>query len=214
MKIQKVLRNIATAGIISLTALTLPNKAMAEVHGNIKYIKTTEESNSVGSYVEGNFFYELPGKINGYTFVDLYGKEHGYFGKTSLDKKIVKDISGKTELNNFNEPASEIGFGVKYQIPGLPDNAFANVSLMPFYFDKGEKIEGKTLLQYFAVLNLPRGFELSSFGEWDEEGNWTYGEIEFKKAIDPVGLSYNPALIGLENSTPDLEHRFAITIDF
>ena len=80
---KRTLKNLVTAGIIGLTTLILANKAEAGVSGNIKYIHTSDESRSSGSYLESNLFYGLPRGISGYSFVDLY-----YHGMVILEELL------------------------------------------------------------------------------------------------------------------------------
>ena len=133
-----------------------------------------------------------------------------------MSKPLGEGISGNLELNQFNEPISEMGIGIKSQVPKLPKGAYATVGLMPLYIDKnGKKVKNKGLLEYFGSLNLPKGFWVSSFGELDiVKGEWGYGEIELGKRFGPVRASYNPALIGNGDMIPGLEHRIAATVDF
>lgn len=213
---KKTLKDIVTAGMIGLATLLHVKKAEANVSGNVKWIQTTEEAKSYGSYVESNVFYGLPKGVNGYTFVDLYN-DGGYFGRTSWNKEIGNGISGNVEVNHFDEPVSNIGVGLKAQVPKLPENAFATISLMPLYVDrKGNRVNNQALLQYFGILNLPKGFTLFSFGELDvARGEWLYGELELgKKLFGVIRGSYNPSLISDGDMIPDLEHRFAVTVDF
>lgn len=128
-------------------------------------------------------------------------------------------MSEKLELNQFNEPISDAGLGVEFQIPMLPKNASATVSLMPFYVDKLDgntiRIKDKVLMQYFGSLSLPKGFRISGFGEWNiAKHEWGYGEFELGKKFGSIRASYNPSLINDGGMTPKLEHRIAATIDF
>ena len=212
----KNLRSIVTVGMIGLATLIPIRDAKADVSGNVKYIQTTEESNSSGSYPECNVFYELPRGINGYTFIDLYDHGDGYFGRTSLNRELGRKVRGNVEFNHFNELFSNVGVGIKAQIPRLPKDAFATVNVMPFYVDRrGNRVKNKGLLQYFGSLTLPKDFTLSSFGEWDiARGKWEYGEVELTTDLGPFTAGYNGGLIGDGDATPNLEHRASLIVNF
>ncbi len=219
MTIRSTLRGLAGIVALGVAALALsPSKTNADVGGNIKYVQTSEESNSLGSYPEANVFYNLPKGISGYTFVDLYNHDGGYFGRTSLTKdfKGTDDLAIKVEGNHINAPLSDVGIGARLDIPNLPESVYADISLMPFYFDNnGNFIERKGLLQYFASTKLPLDLKLSSFGEWNlRTSNWEYGEMELARDLGPFSLGYNGVLLNDGDWIPTLEHRASVIVDF
>lgn len=217
MSIKNKVKNLKTLGSIALIAIEsflVPVPKAYALDGNIKYVHTKDVANS---YVEASAFYKLPGKISGFTFVDfLNGK--GYFAKTSLEKNVASVVNAKAQLVHANEPTTQAGVGVSAVIPHMPKNTFAKVSVMPLWFDAYGRVKDKVIVGYFGSVDLPMGFELSSFGEWNigAEGGpkWAYGEIELGKNIGPVNVSYNPALVGDGDAIPRLEHRVSAKIDF
>ena len=85
----KKLSKLATICGIVLGSLLPLKKAEAQITGNIGY---THSENDSTSLVEAQAFYELPKKIDGFTFLDFY-KKGSYFGKTYLGKNISPRIN-------------------------------------------------------------------------------------------------------------------------
>ena len=164
-----------------------------------------------------NLFYQIPGKINGYTFVDLYKNGQGYFGKTTLDKEIKYGIGPKAQIVHGNEPYTMEGFGINGVVPMPSKNTFAKVGFTPVWYSPQGRLSNRSIANYYIKSTLPKGFEISSFGEWNltakDGAKWAYGEIEIGKKIGKVKLSYNPALISDGDATPNLENRVAVTAD-
>ena len=198
-------------GILNLMSI----KEASALDGNIRYIQS---KNNAKSYVETRVFYDLPWNMKGYTFIDFYKNGNGYFGKTFWNKTIKYSVGLEEQIIHNNEPFTETGFGVNAFIPYIPKKAFAKVSVVPLWFDKNGKLEDKVTVGYVGSIDLPKGYKLSSFGEWDigAKGGpkWTYGEIDLGKKIGPVYVSYNPALISNGDATPRVEHRISVSVDF
>lgn len=205
---------IGLAALAAFAAVSpmLANTAYADVNGNIKYI---QPENSGNSYVELNAFYGLLGDIEGYTFVDF--SDGSYFAKTALEKKIRKGFNARAQIVHANELFTQAGLGVGIAIPDMPKGRDGKIRFMPLWFDKdGEVVKDKVIIGYSFETNLPKGFKLSSVGEWNvANGEWAYGELELGKKINQlVKIGYNAALIGDGDAIPDLEHRVFVEIDF
>lgn len=216
MSIKSKLRGLTSIVVGAATLALSSPRIDADVSGNIKYIQTTQESNSLGSYPEANVFYGLPRGISGYTFLDLYNHDGGYFGRTSWTKDFrdTDELALKLEGNHINTPLSDIGFGARVNIPKLPESIYGNVSLMPFYFNK-KGVVTKSLFQYYATTNLPYNLNLSSFGEWNlRNGQWEYGEVELAKDLGFFRAGYNCVLLNNSDAIPTLEHRASVIVDF
>ncbi|MDP3986912.1 MAG: hypothetical protein Q8P81_01660 [Nanoarchaeota archaeon] len=212
------LKTIITAGVMGLATL-LPGRAESDnLSGNVKYIQTSNESNSLGSYPETNVFYGLPRGMKGFTFMDLYTDGDGYFGKTSINKHLTHGVSAKAQaIHGGNNPVENIGLGASVVVPGLPERISASVTGLPVYLDlDGKRVNDKSRWSYFINTSLPRGFNVSSFGEWNvaDSPKWTYGEIELTKQVGPVTIGYNIGLIDNDSAIPCLENRASVIASF
>ncbi|MBN2051906.1 hypothetical protein JW756_00205 [Candidatus Woesearchaeota archaeon] len=196
-------------------ALSLPIKAKAQVSGSLEGIAgQTKQS----TYLRGNFFYGLPGKIGSYTFIELY-QDGGYFGKTMLGREIVKGVSAKGEIVHCNEPLSQIRLGLEAKLP-TPKGTTLQVKALPLSIDKrGSIIQDRFMAGYFADVQLGKGLSISSFGDLNLAAKggpiWEYGEVSLKKYVwDGVSIAYNPALISQGKLAPRVQHRVTIGVDF
>ncbi len=208
------------AGAISLASLLPTQKAEAQgnVSGNVEYIQSEKPDNS---YARLQGFYTLPKDVKGFTFLEFYKNGNGYFGKTTLDKAVGEGFGARAVAYHANEPLKKAGLGVTKVVPHLPKNTFAKIGLIPIWAgNKGRAIGDKALAQYFANVNLPAGFNLSSFGDWDlitkDKGiQWEYGEINLDKKLNDVfTIGYNPVLFNKGNAVPRLEHRVVGRVNF
>jgi hypothetical protein len=197
-----------------ILALAIPAAIAAKAEAsNVKCVTSLEEG--VKPYVAANMFYQMPSGIDGFTFVNF--SEGGYYGKTTLKKQIDEGISVRGQTVHANEPITQTGVGIGAVVPGLPKNTFLEVNYMPAWFDENGLVEDQAQAGYFVSVNLPAGIQLSSFGDWNVTGlnpKWMYGEVEVSKKFGPVSVSYNGALIGDGDATPDIEHRVAVAAEF
>ncbi len=212
----KISRTLAM-GLIGLSCLAGKVQAQDKIHGNIGYIQSEKGTNS---YTEANVLYSLPLEIKGYTFLDFYNNKGGFYGKTSLTKEFVKNISARFQTVHANETFSETGLGLEAKFPKMADNFSLKLNCMPLWFNSEGQEDNNVKLGYCLSLNLPKDTYLSSFGEWNlanKKGpTWTYGEVELGKKLGNINLAYNAALKFREagESVPDLEHRVALRINF
>jgi hypothetical protein len=210
---KKLLKRLFVAGAVTL-ASAFPMKEAKALDGNIEYVHS---ENNACSYPRGNFFYDLPSKVKGYSWVELYKGGNGYFGETNLEKEVSNGFSVATQLQHCNTPLNRAGFGVSRQIP-TPKGTLLKLSAYPIWFDKDGKQENSELA-YFTEAGLPLGMKFSSFGDWnlaDKNGvQWGYGEIDLRKDLyKGVSLGYNPALLNNGNAVPKVEHRATVRINF
>jgi hypothetical protein len=202
------------AAIMSAAISFGAQKAAAQMNGSAEGIVTKDKATS---YVRLNDFYSLPGKIGGYTFIELYSGKAGYFGKTALTKEIGYGISAKGELLHCNEPFTEAHLGLEAKL-AMPKGTTLKVKALPLCIDKdGRIVKDKVILGYFVNVDLAKGLSLSSFGEFNalKGGQWGYGEINLKKYVwDGVSISYNPALISQGKLMPTMSQRVTVEIGF
>ena len=213
---KKKLRNLTAVVMLGASSLIPVKNAEAQVKGCVEYIQSEINKNS---YPRLNMFYSLPGKINGFTFVEFYKANKGYFGRTNLNRLITKNIGPRATIVHAGQPLSQIGLGVGTTVPYMPKNVSANVGLLPVWLDnKGKIVKDKVEAQYFFDVKLPLGFSVNSFGNLNVAAQggpqWTYGEINAGRNIGPFRVSYNPALLNKGNAIPKLEHRIAISLNF
>jgi hypothetical protein len=215
MKLKEIIASLAIAGLSVFSKPTIAG----ELNGDIGYVHSEEKDRS---YVEANVFYGLPARIRGFTFLDFYRGEGGYFGKTILDKSLVKGLNLRGQVVHGNELYTQAGIGVSFDASGMPPKTFANLSLIPFWMSKdGESIENKSVLGYCVGADLPYDFSIKCFGDVNldsEDGiTWEYGELELSRKIGLNGMmGYSAALAndGAGKSTPKLEHRIAIRFKY
>ena len=194
----------------------MPIKSEAEGKGNLELIAgPTKQS----TYVRGNAFYQLPGGIGGYTFLELYQEGNGYFGKTIFDKKISKGLAAKGEIIHANEPATQLRLGLEAVVIGT-NNTVIKIKALPLCVTKqGTIAENTAIGGYFGYQNLGKGWDISSFADINlaaKQGpEWGYGEISLKKQLwDGVSIAYNPALLSKGKLAPKPQHRVTLGIDF
>jgi len=215
IKMKRTLKSLVTAGAIGLASL-MSMKAEAQVHGSVEYIQSEKSENS---YSRLNLFYGLPEDVRGFSFIELYDNGDGYFGRTSLDRKITDDFGVRMHVLYVNEPISKAGFGLNWT-PSLSENASARVSLLPLWIgNEGGVIGDRMELQYAGRVDLPLGFNLSGFGILDllagkKSPQWTYGEFELTQNLGPFKIGYNPVLLNKRGVTPDMLHRLIAGIRF
>lgn len=180
--------------------------------GNIKYFQSRQNEDC---YAEANTFYQLPGRISGFTFVDFHKNNNGYYGRTALEKEISHGLALKSQTIHNNDLAVQSGIGISAKMP-MPKGTFATVSFIPLWLDNKGIVKDKATVSYFASMNLPYGLNVNNFGEWNvtDRLEWIYGELQLGKKIGNVTLSYNPALNGKGNAVPKLEHRASISLSF
>lgn len=209
---RKNLINLILAAIIGLASLS---GVKASIKGNIRYIQSEENANS---YVEAKADYKLPGEIKGSTFIDFYKNKKGYFGKTSLEKEFGPKVRVRAEAAHANEPFAQAGLGANVVVPYIPKEIFAKISFIPLWFDVNGRVKDKVIAGYSVKINLPKGFKLKSFGEWNVAASdgvkWNYGEIDLGRKFSFVNVSYNPALKEDGDAVPSVEHRASIGVDF
>ncbi len=210
------MKNALFIGLASaLIYLPIKKLARAEINGNLGYIHSEQ---SEKSHLEANAFYKLPLDINAHTFIDFNKNGRGYFGKTSLDKKINSHINPRVQIAHVKDIYSQAGLGISANIP-TPKNVTAKINFMPLLYSDKELVDKKNILGYFLRFNLPQKFSLKSFGEWNLNSKngceWDYGEIELSRKFNNTTIGYLPTLIKKQGSAiPKFEHRACIRLDF
>ena len=206
MNIQKTIKNLGVALALSM----LPVKAHS-VSTDVRYIASEKGSDS---YVEASALYQLPGKIEGFTYLDFLKDGKGYFGETSLDKSIVAGIGPMIRGVHLNDLLSQEGFGASASIGGK--SGYAKAYVLPKWIDeKGKSIDSKAIAGYAFGLFLPKGIKVSGFGKYNyQKGEWDYGEMELGKTFKDFEISYNPALLSNGTKTPTVEQRVSMRVKF
>lgn len=206
---------IIATGLAALAGLGLmPSKAQAQVSGNVEYIQSEVDA---ASYPRFNAFYSTPGDVKGYTFMEFYKGGDGYFGKSIFSKEIGKGLELRTELNHVNEPLTKTGVGLQRAVPGLPENVFLKLGVLPLWFgNEGKAFGDNTIAQYFVSLTgLPLGLSADSFGQINlNTGEWGYGEVGVGRDVGPVTVRYNPALLNKGGAVPEVQQRVSLGVKF
>lgn len=215
---KKSSNNLIPALMIALASLLPIKKAEAGITGSVEYIQSEHHENS---YARASASYSLPLNVSGFTFSEFYKAEEGYYGITYLEKPVTGNLNARLRLQHDNDPLSQIVVGTSFNIPWVPKEAFAQVYYDALWFSpKGDRITDKSFLGYFFSADLPKGFRLKAFGEWnlsDRNGvTWNYGEVSIGKRFGPFTFSYNPSLNPQNGNKliPELEHRVSAKVNF
>jgi hypothetical protein len=223
----KTINKALWIGAIAGSSL-VPKVANAQGSFNVEGIVSFEKNNS---YVRPNLFYGLPSGVKGFTFLEMYtkdeeGNSQGYFGKTTLtknfleDKKINPQI--KTQIKHADSPFTSASPGIGAGFSALDGKLTGSVDVYPLWFDKAfSKLKNEVIGGYFISLDLPKGFNVNSFGQFNlanKEGpTWAYGEVSANKNLGKKwNLGYNPALKskGFGKFAPRVEHRITLKRNF
>lgn len=220
---KKLSRKILGTGMVGLASL-LPMKAVqaqGNVHGSLEAVQSVQSNGT--SYPRLNVSSTLPGQISSYTFLEFYGKDNGYFGRSTFNRPITQTggVGPRATIIHGGEPVSQVGLGVGAVVPHMPRGTFASVGVLPVWMDKeGRAVRDRTEVQYFASANLPLRFNVNGFGIWNIASptgpEWTYGEVKLGRNFGPINISYNPALLnnGDGNARPRVENRFTVELKF
>ena len=211
----KNIRNAIIYGLTALTSAVLPMKADA-LDGFVKYAHPIEDPQK--SYIEPNTFYNLPGDVNGSTWLELFQNGEGYFGETNLEREVTNGFNVNTQIQHCNALANRVGVGVSRQVP-TPEGTYLKISAFPIWFDEEGRQENTVEMAYFGEVQLPYGFSANSFGDWNlasEDGvQWDYGEVDLGREVAKgIRLSYNPALLNDGGAVPEVEHRVSASVNF
>jgi hypothetical protein len=162
--------------------------------------------------------------VNLYSFLDSGfesnpGDFSNYFGESFLSKAIAEsgNFGLKSEIVHANKPVSNVGLGVFYNV--ATENVFAQFSVFPIRINDDSKIndsnDNSDVLTYFVSIDLPLGLNARSFGGFDRNGDWTYGEVNVDKTLNLGGnttlsAGYNATLLGDGDSIPKSDHGLGI----
>ncbi|MBI2044889.1 hypothetical protein HYT23_02435 [Candidatus Pacearchaeota archaeon] len=172
---------------------------------------------SDNSLIRHNLRYNLPLGIKGSSYIELY-PENGYYGKTSLEKELVRVVSFKLQAKHPNTLLYSVGLGVSGQV-STPNGTSLKLSIMPVWIDKNGKQNNRSYLSYYSRFKFPLRFKIDSFGEWNiasENGiNWTYGELFLNKSISKsIDVGYNPRLVSDGDAMPMVEQGVGFRVNF
>jgi hypothetical protein len=193
--ISKSIKTITLASLVGLSTI-LGTARAGSVSGDIGYVAREQNKDS---YAEANVFYGLPGKINGYTYLDKYNEDGAVYGKTTLTKAIADSaVSARVQGIHNDEELQHTGIGLEAKLQ-TPKNIFATVNCTPVWLNgDGQKEEDVIKAKYYISIDLPMKFNLSSFGEVNVANTkgvtWEYGEIELAKRFGNFAIGYNAGL--------------------
>lgn len=138
----KLTRNLVFSALPLLAVPAISQTATLQtpppLSATVEYLASEIPENS---YLRPNLFFTLPGKINGFSFVELYksdkdGNSKGYYGETNLNRTIGNSmftIDSKTL--HGNEPFTKTSLGAGINIL-MPENCYASIKVLPAWFDK------------------------------------------------------------------------------
>lgn len=190
--------------------------------GNVAYFIANESSSTAqNSYPEINHKTTLPYATTVSGFLDFYGHDNGYFGKTVVEKGIVENLNLRTHVEHINQPISRVGAGLSYSIPGMPKGTFAKLGYLPYFVDdEAKQVDNRQIATFAVGATLPRNFSLLAFGEMNIDGaegpQWAYGEIELAKNFGRFSVGANLQLNGqgVGRATPEFIPRVSLRTRF
>jgi hypothetical protein len=207
----------------SSTNLTTQTPAsQIKTSGNMAYFAGTESKiGAPTSYPEINHATTLPYQTRVSGFLDFYGDDKGYFGKTVIEKGLTENLNFRSHVEHINNPLSRVGAGLSYALPGMPKKTFAKLSYLPYFVDnKGEQVDNRQIVAFVAGANLPYNLSLLTFGEINVDGangsQWCYGELELAKSFGRFSIGANLQLNGKGTGkmTPEIIPRIALRAKF
>ena len=218
------LRSLFAAGLMGLAGLVQTEAAQTnrleevKTSGNLAYFLAEDaKSGCETTYPEINHSTTLPYGMKVSGFLDFYGHDKGYFGKTLVDKSLTERLTLRSPIVHINAPVSQVGFGAVYALP-TPGKTFAKVSYFPLFVDsKGNQVDDKQVVGFAVGAQLPYNFSAVVFGEANVAATkgpqWVYGEFEVAKKINDrvsvgLNLQLNPKGAGL--IAPEVIPRLAV----
>lgn len=207
------LNKLFTTGFIVLSGL------FAKAQDTELLLKVPYNFNTKEIIAEPTATYNLPGKVKGFTFVDLY--KDGFYGQTDLTKELKNKSGKKINLRNRiihnNQLHTKTGFGMNKNFSLFDNKFYFETSIIPVWFDNNGFSKRQTI-DYFFNIDIKNGWSVNGFGEWqlqDKKINWVYGEFDVGKDIKKLRLSYSPIINKNKNSKGvNLNHRFALAYNF
>jgi hypothetical protein len=176
---KKIILFITLAGLFS----------SAYTQSNFEYVQADSKANS---RVRPNLYYEFPGEVNSYSFLELYMDGKNYLGQTFLTRNI-KGVFG-VEVHAYYSSFFEdyIGLGPIITFPTKDSTTIFTLSFMPWFTSfKGHYQSNYMLgeIVFFKEFKFPflGTWRINSFGiiNIGAKGGpiWEYGELYIEKPI-------------------------------
>ena len=172
MKKSNLLKTLVLAGAMAFSGHA------AKAQSNVEYIQNAKTETS---RIRPNLFYNLPGDVSAYTFIEFYGDGENYYGKTTLNKKLGAGISARSEIKNSSFFKDNASLGFTYAIP--TKELSASLKFLPVTANTEGDINYPMNVGYFASKNFGP-VNVCSFGEYNiGTKSWGYGEtyVGYKK---------------------------------
>lgn len=164
-KLKNILAGVALATVVALSGQT------AKAQSNVEYIQNAKQETS---RIRPNLFYNLPGDVKAYTFIEFYNDGDNYFAKTTLNKSLGHGISARTEIKNSSFFKDYAKLGMTYSLP--IDGVSSSLKFLPFNVNTSGEFSSPMTVGY-SVSKKWGPVSLSSFGEYDiANKTWGYGE--------------------------------------
>lgn len=191
--------------------------------GNIEFIAGSNKS-SYNTYVRPNTFYNLPGNISGYNWVEFY-TDGTFCGRNTLSKTIIGKLGLENQLLYISKVPVSTGIGIDYTFTPT-ENILIKPYFTPFLVNSKGKIVKNTSITgiYFSAKITPK-ITVSGFGEMnfsakiDDKLNpeWSYGEFCANYAVTShSSIEYVPSLTnkGSGVAAPKVNHRIGYVYTF
>jgi hypothetical protein len=219
---------VDTAKTITLTSDTTKTAVtpVDNYSGNIELIAGSNKT-PYNTYVRSNTFYNLPGKISGYNWIEFY-KDGTICGRNTLSKTIAS-------IGKSDKPKVSIGLeNQMLYITGIPlstglgidmtftptDKILIKPYFTPLFMDSNADMIANTSITgiYFDAA-LSKHIDISGFGEMNfsaKKPEWSYGELCVKYMRGSAAFEYIPSLTnkGIGIAKPKMNQRVAFLWSF
>ena len=195
--------------LLFVVILTTGIYFVLNAQSNLEYFQTDAQETS---RIRPNLFYELPGKINGYSMVDFYTDGTSYFGETFLTRDVVGIVGLELHAYYSSLFTDYAGIGPIVNVPIGDSTTIFTLSFLPLFVD----FDGKYVKEYMLAeivfiteFNLPiiGNLRINSFGQINLAANggpfWQYGEAYLEKPIWKIHIGIGADLLANDKVYPD-----------
>lgn len=166
------------------------------VKGFVEYIASEADNKS---FPRGNFFYKLPGKVNGYTFAECY-EDGSIYAKSILSRKLTNSINLSNITRSANEGLTDSGFGLEYSFKNKKGNFKASAKLTPVWLNSnGDRVRNKQVFTYFTSWDINSNWNITSYADINldakQGAEWVVGEIPITRKLPEINRNLSVGYI-------------------
>lgn len=170
----KILKSLLLAGALARTATASPT---LEVRALEEFPKAKQE------VVRLNGFSALPGNAHVTGFCDFYGKtSDNFYSEVSVGKSFG-NVGARLEWNGGSRMTDLFRIGA-YSNPRIHKNLFLVLNAFPLTVGTDKKIRKIGQVSAFGKLNLPKGFSIENWTDFNLDYNTFKTFIQSEISID------------------------------